>query len=73
MTDEEETGDNDADKRPRVYGSASGERGHVEVTVQGGEGETSDDVMDHLHKAVEEMTSAQATLNEDESREPGVE
>jgi len=74
MTDEEnDTGDNDPDKRPRVYGRATGDEGTVEVTLQGGEGETSDDVMGRLSEAVGEMTDAQAKMRGENEREKGVE
>jgi len=46
MGDEPTTGDNDADKRPRIYMRSSTTEGEVEVTVQGAEGETVADCSD---------------------------
>lgn len=56
---------NDADKRPRVYAKATGEKGSVEVTVRGSEGETSDDVMGHLDDAMATAENAQEGLDDE--------
>jgi hypothetical protein len=42
--------ENDADKRPRVYLHSSTSEQEIEVTVQGAEGETSDDVKDNAEE-----------------------
>lgn len=63
---------NDADKRPRVYARAITEDGAVETTVQGAEGETSDDVMGHLPEAMEEAKKAHDHIQQDEDDRRGI-
>ena len=66
-------GDNDADKRPRMYGQAVAENGKIEVTVKGGEGETTDDIEGKFERAVERMLETQGQLPEEEPPEEGFE
>ena len=58
----EDSGENDADKRPRMFGRVVSTEGEIEVTVQGGEGETSEDIEDRFHAAVCQLISAQDEL-----------
>ena len=68
-----ENHDNDADKRPRVYGRSSTPDGEVEVTVEGAEGETSDDLEDQFQDAVDTMVDSQGDLCEEGSDAKGFE
>ena len=65
--------DNDADKRPRVYARSSTPDGEVEVTVQGAEGETSDDLENQFHDAVDKMVDSQGDLCEEGPDDRGFE
>lgn len=65
--------DNDADKRPRMYGRACTTDGEVEVTVKGGEGETVEDIEGEFDDAVDRMVTAQGQLPDEELPERGFE
>jgi len=61
--------DNDADKRPRIWGRTATEDGEVEFTVQGGEGETSEDLKETAEETLDSLVDKQADLNgEDEDK-----
>lgn len=66
-------GDNDADKRPRIYGRTSTPDGEVEFTVQGAEGETSEDVRETAEETLTNLVDSQEELaDEDEHEERGI-
>lgn len=64
-------GDNDADKRPHIYGAAT-EDG-VELTVKGAEGETADDISDTFDDKLDKLSDAQAGLVTDNGPTKGCE
>lgn len=61
MSDDDAVGDNDADKRPRIYGKAETPDKEVEVTVQGSEGETTADLEETFEDAVDRMAAEAET------------
>ena len=75
MSDSEDNGapgDNDADKRPRIYGRTATTDGEVEFTVQGAEGETSEDVSETAEETLNNLVDKQEDLtDEDETEERG--
>lgn len=65
-------GDNDADKRPRIWGRTATPEGEVEFTVQGAEGETSEDVRETAEETLDNLVDKQEDLtDEDEHEERG--
>lgn len=68
MSEEEDNGapgDNDADKRPRIWGRTATEDGEVEFTVQGAEGDTSEDVKETAEDTLNNLVDKQEDLKED--------
>ena len=54
------------DKRPRLYGQTATKRGEIELTVQGAEGETAEDLSDVFSEKLVELIQAQSAVgNED--------
>lgn len=67
--DESSVGDNDADKRPRMYGKVVTEEGSVELTVKGSEGETSDDLSKPFDTNLQKLVNASDELSDDEEEQ----
>lgn len=51
-----------ADSRPRVYKRAASKHGEVEVTVEGAEGETFDDIAEEAQEQFEDAVRGQEKL-----------
>lgn len=70
MSDEDaaEVGDNDADKRPRIYGRAADSDSEIEVTVQGGEGEKAEDLTEEFDARVDKLREGVDDSEEDDRR-----
>jgi len=56
---------NDADKRPRMYGKVATSDGVVEVTVQGAEGEESDYLSEPFEENLQKLLGAADDIKED--------
>lgn len=56
---------NDADKRPRMYGKVATSDGSVELTVQGSEGEESEDLSEPFEENLQTLLSAADDLDEE--------
>lgn len=52
------------DKRPRIYGSTATQDGAIEVTVQGAEGETTEDIAETFDEKVDKLIDSQDKLDD---------
>lgn len=66
--DSETVGDNDADKRPRIYGRAADSDSEIEVTVQGGEGEKAEDLSEEFDARVDKLREGVDDEGDDDRR-----
>lgn len=63
--------DNDADKRPRIYGSVAVNGAEIECTVQGAEGESTEDIQPVFEEELAELVGRSHDI-EDEPDDKGV-
>jgi hypothetical protein len=68
---DEDVGDNDSDKCPRMYGHVQSPEGLIEVTVQGSETETTAEIEGRFHDAVDHLASTQREIEEERGEERG--
>ena len=59
--------DNDADKRPRIYSRVATKDAEVECTVQGSEGETTEDIKETAEKTVDRLIEQSKGMDNNES------
>ena len=72
MCEEETTQhDNDADARPRIYIHAENSDGKIDVTVQGSEKETTEEIEEKAKEMVGEAIDAEKELHNGGENPPG--
>ena len=54
------------DKRPRLYGKTATKRGEIELTVQGAEGETAEELSGIFSAKLCELIEAQEAVGNDD-------
>ena len=61
------------DKRPRIYTKAETPYGSIELTVQGSEGESTEDIEETFDEKLRSVVAAQGDLEQGEDEGVGVE
>lgn len=62
----------ESDKRARIYQKIINSEGGLELTVQGAEGETTEDIAPVAEERLEDLMESQAELHEESPERRGV-
>lgn len=71
MTDDNDNGnggDNDADKRPSIWGKIQTRNATIECTVRGAEGETTPDIKDVFNHRIDHLIDKVEDVSEPDER-----